>query len=386
MNQPLKKIFYTGIIGISLFEILNVYFIMPFPGSQEINSLNIAYFFYSGRWYFRIIFGLMIAAGIMSVFRSNKKWLAGVSLLFMLAIIYIFNFQMMADSMFKQPESLVFRQKVDNRVNDSSLVICVYQNGEAKGYPVEYMAYHHQVQDSVGGQPLIITYCSVCRTGRVYEPNVRGYHEKFRLVGMDHFNAMFEDATTKSWWRQSTGEAVSGPLKGEVLVETESMQFTVAKLFDLFPSALVMQQDEASIMKYDSLRKFERGLSSSSLTFTDTLSWGKKSWVIGIQTGSLSKAYDWNQLKEKQIINDKIGEIPIVLALSSDSQSFAAFERTIDSDSFTIRNDSLFVNETAYDFAGNCLTSSSGGLKRVKAYQEFWHSWQIFHPDTERYQ
>lgn len=385
MNRTLKKIYYSGVIGIIIFEILNVYFIMPFPGSQEINSLNVAYFLYSGRWFFRIIFGIMIAAGTISVLKQNKKWLAGVSLLIMLAVIYIFNFRMMADSMFKQPESLVFSQKADNRVNDSSLVICVSQNGEAKGYPVEYMAYHHQVQDIVGGQPLIITYCNVCRTGRVYEPIVRGNQEKFRLVGMDHYNAMFEDATTKSWWRQATGEAVTGPLKGEVLTETESIQLTVAKLFDLFPSALVMQEDEASVMKYDSLRRFERGLSTSSLTYTDTVSWKEKSWVIGIQTDSKSKAYDWNQLKEKQIINDKIGEIPVVLALSSDNQSFSAFERPNDTDNFTIRNDSLFINETAYNLAGNCLTSPEGSLKRVKAYQEFWHSWQIFHPDSERY-
>ena len=77
-------------------------------------------------------------------------------------------------------------------------------------------------------------------------PVVKGHHEKFRLVGMDHYNAMFEDATTESWWRQATGEAVAGPLKGEVLPEWKSMQLTVRKLFELYPDALVMQADEAS--------------------------------------------------------------------------------------------------------------------------------------------
>jgi hypothetical protein len=63
----------------------------------------------------------------------------------------------------------------------------------------------------------MITYCTVCRTGRVFEPVVNGKFEKFRLVGMDHFNAMFEDVTTKSWWRQVTGEAITGKLKGQQL-------------------------------------------------------------------------------------------------------------------------------------------------------------------------
>lgn len=44
MSSILKKIFYSGLIGLSLFEILNMYFIMPFPGSQEIKSIDTAYF------------------------------------------------------------------------------------------------------------------------------------------------------------------------------------------------------------------------------------------------------------------------------------------------------------------------------------------------------
>jgi hypothetical protein len=53
----------------------------------------------------------------------------------------------------------------------------------------------------------MVTYCTVCRTGRVYGPIINGKKETFRLVGMDHFNAMLEDATTKSWWQQATWDA-----------------------------------------------------------------------------------------------------------------------------------------------------------------------------------
>jgi hypothetical protein len=44
----------------------------------------------------------------------------------------------------------------------------------------------------------MITYCTVCRTGRVFSPDVDGKPETFRLVGMDHFNAMFEDENQKA--------------------------------------------------------------------------------------------------------------------------------------------------------------------------------------------
>ena len=97
----------------------------------------------------------------------------------------------------------------------------------------------------------MVTYCSVCRTGRVFEPIVNGHLERFRLVGMDHFNAMFEDSSTRSWWQQSTGEAVAGPLKGATLPEVESVQVSVSKWFELHPNGLVMQTDGASKDDYD---------------------------------------------------------------------------------------------------------------------------------------
>ena len=38
-----RTIFYLGLIGLALFELAKVYFIMPMPGSQRIKSLDAAY-------------------------------------------------------------------------------------------------------------------------------------------------------------------------------------------------------------------------------------------------------------------------------------------------------------------------------------------------------
>ena len=383
----MKKLFYIGIAGLTLFEVFNVYFIMPMPGSQRMNSLDLAYFLYSYRWYFRILFVLLIAIGATKTFRdTQRKWIPALFLLPPLASIFFFNFKLSADAMFKQPETLTFASKEKNTLGDSTVVVAVNNNGEVKGYPIRFIVYHHQVQDNVGGKPLIITYCSVCRTGRVYEPSVKGTHEKFRLVGMDHFNAMFEDATTKSWWRQATGEAVTGKLKGETLPEVESFQIRLDKLFELYPNALVMQIDKASKTHYDSLGKFERGKSKGDLTRTDSLSWNDKSWVVGIQIGNASKAYDWNQLKRVRIINDQFGGKSIVLAIADDNQTFVSFERASDTTVFAIKRDTLSASAQRYNFAGKEIGNEGKILVPVKAYQEFWHSWRTFHPNTQRFQ
>ncbi|MEO7990691.1 MAG: DUF3179 domain-containing (seleno)protein [Chryseolinea sp.] len=380
----MKKLFYIGIIGFCLFEILNVYFIMPMPWSQQMNSIDIAYFLYLYRWFFRIVFGLLILIGSVSAFKSKHKWIPALVLLITIGIACLFNFKMNAESMFKQPEMLTFKSQENNVLNDSTVVIGVEYNGEAKAYPMRFLTYHHQVQDVIGGKSVIVTYCSVCRTGRVFEPMVKGKHETFRLVGMDHFNAMFEDVTTKSWWRQATGEAITGSLKGEALPEVESTQLTIGTWFQLHPDAVVMQLDEASKLSYDTLGRFEVGKSKGDLTRTDSLSWKDKSWVVGVQIGNASKAYDWNLLKQNQIINDKVGDHPILIALSKDGQSFAAFERPSDLESFTVRNDTLFTANKVFNFAGRSVNSTES-LKKVSAYQEFWHSWRTFHPDTQKH-
>ncbi len=119
----MKKVFYVGVIGLALFELLNVYFIMPMPGSQRMNSLDLAYFLYMYRWYFRIFFGLLIAAGATNTFQnSSYKWQPAVVLLLPILAIYFFNFEMSADAMFKQPDNLILKPKAENLEYEKGVV------------------------------------------------------------------------------------------------------------------------------------------------------------------------------------------------------------------------------------------------------------------------
>ena len=133
---------------------------------------------------------------------------------------------------------------------------------------------------------------------------------------MDHFNAMLEDATTKSWWRQATGEAITGKLKGEKLPEVLSTQTSLGEWLQLHPQSLVMQADPSFLLSYDSTFKYEDGKSKSTLTGTDSLSWKDKSWVVGVKAGTAAKAFDWNVLKKEKIIYDKINAVPMMLVLA----------------------------------------------------------------------
>jgi len=376
----MKKIFWFGLIGLLLFEIANVYFIMPMPGSQQMNSIDLAYFLYKWRWIFRGLFAAMIFLGLFKT-QWKRKWLLFFPIAIVAVIIYMANFKMAADAMFKQPNQLLLVNAASNKVDSNRLVLGVSINGESKAYPIRFLGYHHHIQDTVGGKPIMVTYCTVCRTGRVFEPIVNGKKEKFRLVGMDHFNAMLEDATTKSWWRQVTGEAIAGKLKGQQLPEVFSTQTSLAEWLLLNPSSLIMQVDSAFIKFYDTTMKYESGASRSKLTGTDSLSWKDKSWVIGVKAGKERKAYDWNQLKKDRLIQDKIATTPVLLVLSKDDKSFFVFERPDDNSVFSLSGDTLLFDNHKYRIDGKGIDTVFS-LKPLPASQEFWHSWRTFNPGT----
>jgi hypothetical protein len=380
----MRKLFVAGVIGLILVEIANVYFIMPMPGSQRMRSVDTAYALYRWRWALRLILGLVIVAGAVPLWRSlgRRRWLIPAALATTAAVAYVVNFRMAADQMFRQPNVLNMRPAAGNVVAGDRLVVGVALNGEARAYPLQFIGYHHQVRDTVGGQPVLVSYCTVCRTGRVFSPLVDGRAESFRLVGMDHFNAMLEDRTTGSWWRQANGEAITGARKGATLAEIPRLQVTLREWLALHPNSLVMQGDPAFAEEYAKDYAFERGTSRKTLTGTDTTSWGDKSWVVGVTLGGRSKAYDWNRLRRERVVNDEVGGMPIVLVLANDSASFYAFRRPDTATRFTLRGDSLVASTRVYAMTGR---GAGDSLIAVNASQEFWHSWREFQPGTDRY-
>ena len=45
-----------------------------------------------------------------------------------------------------------------SHVNDGDMVLSLEMRGEARAYPVPLMAYHHLVNTTVGGEPIVATY------------------------------------------------------------------------------------------------------------------------------------------------------------------------------------------------------------------------------------
>ncbi len=373
-------LFLLGILLLLVPEIMRVYFIMPFPGSQEDmptddSRVSIAYWLHNNIWWVRLI-GLGLVIGPFIHYLRVGNWWKRIAVVIPAAlcvlVFYAFNYKFMADKMFYPPKSKVMssshpthlRQWEDSTAYD--LVLSVAHNGDARAYPIELIGYHHQVTDTIGGEPVLVTYCTVCRTGRAWSPEVNGEQETFRLVGMDHFNAMFEDSRTKSWWRQVNGECVAGPLKGQQLAEVRSEQLTLGEFWERYPQGLVMQADTNFTEEYEGLAGFDEGTINSGLERRDTASWQMKSWVVGVVHKGQARAYDWNELLARWEIEDTLGGDTVVIRARMGG--FEIGRRWSYQD--TIHDETVLVEE-----------ENSG----IPAYQEFWHSWRTFHPNTTRY-
>ncbi|MBL7873482.1 MAG: DUF3179 domain-containing protein [Cyclobacteriaceae bacterium] len=389
-------LFLLGITFLIVIEIARVYYIMPFPGSQETSTIELAYFLSQYIVWFRLIGIFLIAYPAFKLLTHPKdtiKWTSIMLLAFWLMVVYAFNFRFLADKMFYQPENKILTSAANNKVSDSSLVLGVVINGEAKAYPIEIIGYHHQVRDTLGGEQVMVTYCTVCRTGRVFKPEVDGEPETFRLVGMDHFNAMFEDSRTKSWWRQANGEAIIGLKKGTMLPEIPSEQMTLAAWLNRYPHSLILQPDVKFTDQYAELEKYDEGKMEGSLEKTDSLSWQNKSWVVGVSIDKSSRAYDWNDLKSMRVINDNLGGVPVMVVLENDSASFHVWERVVDSDTLSFSFDASLnaiidtQTRSIWNWEGKCIEGSykNSSLTLIQSYQEFWHSWRTFQPNTTQY-
>lgn len=388
MQRPVQ--FTVGLILFLALEILRVYFIMPFPGSQQDTTIDIAYFLHRNIFWFRTIAILILIVPAMQYYVMGRIWskvVVTLCLILAITVFYMTNYRLQADKMFLEPTSVKFANATSSSVKPGQLVLGVEIGGVAKAYPIQFIGYHHQVRDRIGNEEVMITYCTVCRTGRAYSPVVDGRAQNFRLVGMDHFNAMFEDQATGSWWRQVSGEAIAGEHKGKQLREFATQQLTLSSWLSQFPNSMIMEPDTTFNEQYEKLLTFDRGNTKSELIRRDSLSWKEKSWVVGVALNNSARAYDWNTLVDENIIQDTLSGVPVLLTLESDTASFHVWQR--DSLTFVHRDGNLIDRNTnsVWSPDGKAMSGPLQGrqLKSIQSYQEFWHSWRTFHPTTTRY-
>ena len=82
-------------------------------------------------------------------------------------------------------------------LGDSELVIAMAHNGDKRAWPIRILDFHEIVNDTIGGDPVAVTWCPLCGSGLAFERTVDGEVVEFGVSGLLHDSdlVMYDRAT-----------------------------------------------------------------------------------------------------------------------------------------------------------------------------------------------
>jgi hypothetical protein len=290
--------------------------------------------------------------------------------------------------------------------------VTVFQEQTAvRIYPFQILTWHEIVNDTVGGRPIVVTYCPLCNTAIVFDATVNGRRLTFGATGRLRFsNLLMYDRQTESWWQQASGEAVVGELTGSRLTFLPTAIISWAEAREKFPQAEVLSRETG----------FERGYGRNpyrgydDITGSPVLFDGETpdqlpamARVTTVELNGEAVAYPNQALQEVGVVNDTVGDIEIVvfwqpgLASALDSGAIATgrdvgangvFERVLNGQTLTFRLSEAGIQDeqtgSTWNIFGEAVAGALTGqrLTPVVKVDHFWFSWAAFRPDTRIYQ
>ena len=275
-------------------------------------------------------------------------------------------------------------------MSDSDTVIGLSINGDSRAYPLFILVWHEIVNDNVGGIPVAVTYCPLCYTNQVFERVINGEEVEFGTSGkLYNSNLLMYDRLTDSYWSQALGMAVKGELSG---YELNLVPFDVITWGDwktLYPDTLVLTTDTGHIRSY-ATDPYGDYYTEPRIIFPvenqdDRIH--PKEIILGFHQENVYKAYKQSDVESSVIINDSLGDSPVLL-VSLFSENSRAFERIIDGEilEFQYVDDKIIDTQTnsEWNYDGLSVSGYHKGeqLKRMPMEPGFWFEWVAFHPDT----
>jgi hypothetical protein len=159
-KRPWLALLLIVLLGLAI-VLVPVWVIYPFrPQTQQGVSLSYAL----RRWspFATVVASAIAFMLVVWLWRGSRRWWSKATLIIILMPLWAatwFARQNHFEWMFNPLTNAAYAQASEaGFVADNDMVMAVENNGEAVAYPVRQMAYHHLVQDVVGGTALVATY------------------------------------------------------------------------------------------------------------------------------------------------------------------------------------------------------------------------------------
>lgn len=280
--------------------------------------------------------------------------------------------------------NMIEAEKADY-LDDDSLVFGVSINGDARAYPLRIMGWHEMFNDTIGGVPVALAYCTLCGAGILYETHIDGRDTEF-VFGSSGFlyrsNKLMFDRETNSLWNQFTGEPVTGPLvKSDIKLKTRPVAITSwGDWKGKNPTTKVLDLDTGFLRNYDEGVVYNSYFSSDKLMFPALVNEQNikaKEYVFGIRDVAQQKAWPLKAFGEEPVINDALGVQNLVLIGNPNTRTVRAYERG--DLNFAGNEDALIANGQAWQVTEEAIVAEDGTkLARVPGHIAYWFGWNSY--------
>ena len=198
-------------------------------------------------------------------------------------------------------------------------------NGDARAYPLRILDWHEMANDVIGGVPVSLAYCTLCGAAIAYDGRIGDQTVTFGSSGLLYrSNKLMYDRQTRTLWNQLTGEPVLGPLADQEL----TLNYLPVVLTTWggwqaeHPDTQVVSLETGYSRYYELGAAYGDYFASSQTMFpvwqrSDLLP--DKSQIYALRLDGVPKAYPVDVLVEEGVVNDVVGETPVVL-VAADSK------------------------------------------------------------------
>ena len=290
-------------------------------------------------------------------------------------------------------------------------VISFENNGDARAYPLQVLIWHEVVNDVVGGEPVVITFCPLCNSAIAFMRTLDGVVYDFGVSGnLRNSDLIMWDRQTESWWQQFTGEGIVGELSGKQLTFLPASIISWEDFKAAHPAGQVLSRDTGFRRPYgeNPYAGYDRA-DNPPFLFDGDLD-GRllpKERVAAITIGDADGVFPFKVLEQEPVVNYNVGETDLVVLFKPGTRSAlddrlieraqevgatGVFEATLDGRKLTFRADgnSFVDNETGstWNILGRAVPGplSGASLTPIVHANHFWFAWGVFKPDTKIYQ
>lgn len=266
-------------------------------------------------------------------------------------------------------------------IGPKDLVIGVEINGDARAYPRRIIDWHEMVNDTVGGVPVSLAYCTLCGSAILYDGRAGGAVHRFGTSGLLYrSNKLMYDRATNSLWEQYTGEPVWGDLVGSGLrlAILPVVHTTWEEWLAAHPDTRVLDIETGHSRDYREGAAYARYFASSGLMFPVPDRRGPlavKDGVYAVRHNGEVVAYPILLLGERGFVEDEIGGERVVVFATADRTGARAYaagdERFVSFDAGA--GVALAEGGARWRLTEGALLDGNGGeLARLPGHNSFW--------------